>query len=62
MPMLGAIFLRLATNRYDDACLEIAREQSSDKCPSIGSTTAILRHRALILCNEARYHEFVRLQ
>src|ERR1035437_8929812 len=33
MPVLGVIFLRHATNRYDAACGEIAREQATGKMP-----------------------------
>jgi type I restriction-modification system DNA methylase subunit len=33
MPVLGVIFLRHATNRYDAACGEIAREQAAGKMP-----------------------------
>ena len=33
MPVLGVIFLRHATNRYDAACREIAQEQAAGKMP-----------------------------
>jgi type I restriction enzyme M protein len=33
MPVLGVIFLRHATNRYDDACRQIAEDQAAGKIP-----------------------------
>ncbi len=41
--------------------LKSPRNKLPSKCPSTRSTTAILKRRALILPNEARYDEFMRL-
>ena len=48
MPVLGVIFLRHATNRYNAACREIAREQAAGKMPKRPLNKAdFLKRRAL---------------
>ena len=62
MPVLGVIFLRHATNRYDAACREIAQDQAAGKMPKRPLNKAdFLKRRALMLPNEARYDELMRL-
>ncbi len=62
MPVLGVIFLRHATNRYDAACREIAQEQAAGKMPKRPLNKAdFLKRRALMLPKEARYDELMRL-
>jgi type I restriction enzyme M protein len=62
MPVLGVIFLRHATNRYDAACGEIARDQAAGKMPKRPLNKAdFLKRRALMLPKEARYDELMRL-
>jgi len=62
MPVLGVIFLRHATNRYDAACREIAQDQASGKMPKRPLNKAdFLKRRALMLPKEARYDELMRL-
>ena len=54
MPVLGVIFLRHATNRYNAACREIAREQAAGKMPKRPLNRAdFLKRRALMLPKEA---------
>ncbi len=60
MPVLGVIFLRHATNRYDAACR--AQEQAAGKMPKRPLNKAdFLKRRALLLPKEARYDELMRL-
>jgi type I restriction enzyme M protein len=62
MPVLGVIFLRHATNRYDAACREIAKDQAAGKMPRRPLNKAdFLKRRALMLPKEARYDELMRL-
>jgi type I restriction enzyme M protein len=62
MPVLGVIFLRHATNRYDAACREIAQDQTAGKMPRRPLNKAdFLKRRALMLPKEARYDELMRL-
>jgi type I restriction enzyme M protein len=62
MPVLGGIFLRHATNRYDAACREIAQDQAAGKMPKRPLNKAdFLKRRALKLPKEARYDELTRL-
>src|ERR1039458_4002921 len=62
MPVLVVIFLRHATNRYDAACREIARDQAAGKMPRRPLNKAdFLKRRALMLPKEARYDELMRL-
>ena len=54
MPVPGVIFLRHATNRYNAACREIAREQAAGKIPKRPLNRAdFLKRRALMLPKEA---------
>jgi type I restriction enzyme M protein len=62
MPVLGVIFLRHATNRYEAACREIEDEQARGKMPKRALVKAdFLKRRALMLPKEARYGELLRL-
>jgi type I restriction enzyme M protein len=62
MPVLGVIFLRHATNRYDAACREIAQDQAAGKMPKRPlNKSDFLKRRALMLPKEARYNELMRL-
>ncbi len=62
MPVLGIIFLRHATNRYNTALLEIETEQKAGKIPKRPLTKAdFLKRRALMLPKEARYDELLKL-
>jgi len=56
MPVLGVIFLRHATNRYNDALNEIKADQAAGKMPKRPLTAAdFKKRRALMLPIEARY-------
>ncbi len=62
MPVLGVIFLRHATNRYDAAMKQIEDEQSAGKMPKRKLVKGdFIKRRALMLPNEARYDELVSL-
>jgi type I restriction enzyme M protein len=62
MPVLGVIFLRHATNRYDAASREIAQDQAAGKMPRRPlNKSDFLKRRALMLPKEARYDELMRL-
>src|SRR5882672_7931476 len=62
MPVLGIIFLRHATNRYDDAVRQIAADQAAGKMPKRAPIKAdFLKRRALMLPKEARYDELRKL-
>jgi len=62
MPVLGVIFLRHATNRYDDACQQIAADQKAGKLARRPLIKAdFLKRRALMLPKEARYDELLKL-
>src|SRR3989304_146907 len=62
MPVLGVIFLRHATNRYDAASREIAAEQAAGKMPKRPLVKQdFIRRRALMLPREARYDELLKL-
>jgi type I restriction enzyme M protein len=62
MPVLGIIFLRHATNRYDAACREIAEDQGAGKMAKRAPFKAdFLKRRALMLPKEARYDELLKL-
>jgi len=62
MPVLGVIFLRHATNRYNEALREIAADQAAGKMPKRPLTAAdFKKRRALMLPKEARYDELLRL-
>lgn len=62
MPVLGVIFLRHATNRYDIAAAQIAAEQATGKMPKRALVKGdFLKRRALLLPKEARYDELLKL-
>src|SRR6266550_5383924 len=62
MPVLGVIFLRHATNRYNAALREIQADQAAGKMPKRPLTAAdFLKRRALMLPKEARYDELLKL-
>ncbi len=62
MPVLGVIFLRHATNRYNAALRQIENEQASGKMPKRALVRAdFLKRRALMLPKEAQYDELLRL-
>jgi type I restriction enzyme M protein len=62
MPVLGVIFLRHATNRYDIAAAQIAAEQAAGKMPKRSLVKGdFLKRRALMLPKEARYDELLKL-
>ena len=63
MPVLGVIFLRHATNRYNDALNEIKADQAAGKMPKRPLSTAdFKKRRALMLPKEARYDKSPALQ
>ena len=62
MPVLGIIFLRHATNRYNEALKDIEAEQAAGRMPKRPLTAAdFKKRRALMLPKEARYVELVQL-
>jgi type I restriction enzyme M protein len=62
MPVLGVIFLRHATNRYDEACRQIAADQAEGKMPNRRLVKGdFLKRRALMLPEEARYDALLQL-
>ena len=62
MPVLGVIFLRHATNRYNEALREIQADQAAGKMPKRPLTAAdFKKRRALMLPKEARYEELLNL-
>lgn len=62
MPVLGIIFLRHATNRYNEALKDIEAEQAAGRMPKRPLTAAdFKKRRALLLPKEARYDELVQL-
>lgn len=62
MPVLGVIFLRHATNRYDAALREIQADHAAGKMPKRAPIQAdFLKRRALMLPKEARYDELLKL-
>src|SRR5438128_9354735 len=62
MPVLGVIFLRHATNRYDAASRQIAAEQAAGKMPKRPLVKQdFIKRRALMLPKEARYGELLKL-
>jgi type I restriction enzyme M protein len=62
MPVLGVIFLRHASNRYDLARRQIEIDQAAGKMPQRAPVEAdFLKRRALMLPVEARYDELLRL-
>jgi len=62
MPVLGVIFLRHASNRYEAARREIEDEQAHGKMPKRPLVKAdFLKRRALMLPEEAQYEELLRI-
>ena len=62
MPVLGVIFLRHATNRYNEALREIQADQAAGKMPKRPLTAAdFKKRRALLLPKEARYDTLLAL-
>lgn len=62
MPVLGVIFLRHATNRYDAARAEISAAQAAGKMPKRPLVMSdFKKRRALMLPKEARYDELLKL-
>ena len=62
MPVLGVIFLRHATNRYDAAAEQISADQASGKMPKRKLVKGdFLKRRALLLPAEARYDALLKL-
>lgn len=62
MPVLGVIFLRHATNRYQSALLAIAADQASGKMPKRPPVKGdFIKRRALMLPEAARYDNLLKL-
>ncbi len=62
MPVLGIIFLRHATNRYEAARRQIAEDQATGKMPKRPLVKQdFLKRRALMLPREARFDELLKL-
>src|SRR6266853_6155474 len=62
MPVLGVIFLRHATNRYNASLREIESDQAAGKMPKRAPINAdFKKRRALLLPREARYDELLKL-
>jgi type I restriction-modification system DNA methylase subunit len=62
MPVLGVIFLRHATNRYDAACRQIEADQAAGAMPKRRLVKGdFLKRRALQLPPEARYDTLLAL-
>ena len=62
MPVLGVIFLRHATNRYNMALREIQADQAAGKMPKRAPINAdFKKRRALMLPKEARYDTLLAL-
>ena len=63
MPVLGIIFLRHATNRYDDAVRQIEADQAAGTMPKRPLVKGdFLKRRALQLPPEARYDTLLELR
>jgi len=62
MPVLGVIFLRHATNRYDAAMAQIAADQAAGRMPKRALVKGdFIKRRALMLPRQARYDELLKL-
>ena len=62
MPVLGVIFLRHASNRYDDALAAIQAEQDAGRVPKRRLVAAdFVRRRALMLPAQAHYQHLLAL-
>src|SRR4051812_22486534 len=62
MPVLGIIFLRHATNRYDAASRQIAEDQAAGRMPKRALVKQdFIKRRALMLPSGARYDDLRKL-
>ena len=62
MPVLGVIFLRHATNRFDSASIQITEDQAAGKMPKRPRIKGdFLKRRALMLPERAHYDYLLRL-
>jgi type I restriction enzyme M protein len=62
MPVLGVIFLRHASNRYEVARRQIEQDQAARKMPKRALVKGdFIKRRALMLPEKARYDELLRL-
>src|SRR5580658_7739473 len=62
MPVLGVIFLRHATNRFDAASVQITEDQAAGRMPRRPRVKGdFLKRRALMLPEVARYDYLLRL-
>jgi type I restriction enzyme M protein len=62
MPVLGVIFLRHATNRYNEALADIRADQAAGKMPKRALASAdFKKRRALMLPEAARYETLLAL-
>jgi len=62
MPVLGVIFLRHATNRYNAALRAIETDQAAGKMPKRTLVKAdFIKRRALMLPENARYDDVLNL-
>ena len=62
MPVLGVIFLRHASNRYEAALKQIEADQASGKMPKRPLEKAdFIKRRALMLPEQARYDSLLKL-
>ena len=62
MPVLGIIFLRHATNRYEEALRQIEADKATGKMPKRPLVKGdFLKRRALMLPKEAQYQEILSL-
>ncbi|WP_026842202.1 type I restriction-modification system subunit M [Citrifermentans bremense] len=62
MPVLGVIFLRHASNRYEKALEQIQAEQAAGKMPSRPLVKGdFIKRRALMLPDSARYEYLIKL-
>jgi type I restriction enzyme M protein len=62
MPVLGVIFLRHATNRYETAKRQIAEDQAAGRMPKRALVKQdFIKRRAMMLPQEAQYDELLKL-
>jgi len=62
MPVLGVIFLRHASNRYEAALKQIEADQAAEKMPKRPLEKAdFIKRRALMLPEQARYDSLLKL-
>lgn len=63
MPILGLLFLRQASNRYDEALKAIEADKAAGKTPNRPLVEAdFTRRRALMLPEQARYDSLLKLE